>query len=417
MLIVQKFGGTSVGDIDRIKNVAKKVKAELDKNNKVIVVVSAMSGVTNQLVGYCNEVSSLASKESMQEYDSVVASGEQVTSSLLALELQSLGFKARSFLGWQIPIITDNAASKARIENIDGEFLKKSLESYDVVVVAGFQGIDSENNRISTLGRGGSDTSAVALAAAVNADLCDIYTDVDGVYTTDPRITEKARRLRKVNYEEMLEMAYSGAKVLQTRSVALAMAYNVRLRVLSTFEEVTEDSGTVLVNNNEDIMERRLVTGISCAKNEIHVTLEKMPDHPGLASVIFGSLAKKNVNVDMIVQNISYNGKYIDITFTASKDESDRVKEAIEELKDEVQYGNLKIDDNIAKISVIGVGMISNVGIAHTMFDTLAKKGINILLISTSEIKISVLIPKEYGELAVRALHDAYELEQRRIDS
>lgn len=415
MLIVQKFGGTSVGDIDRIKNVAKKVKAEIDQKNKVIVVVSAMSGVTNQLVDYCNKVSDLTKDEALMEYDSILSSGEQVTSGLLALEMQSIGFKARSFLGWQIPISTsEDAPSKATIEAIDGELLKKTLEEYDVVIVAGFQGVNPSNNRITTLGRGGSDTSAVAIAAAVKADRCDIYTDVDGVYTTDPRITDKARRLRKVTYEEMLEMAYSGSKVLQTRSVSTAMANNVRVRVLSTFEEVTEDSGTILVNNNEDIMERRIITGISCAKNEVHVTLEKMPDHPGLSATIFGALAERQVNVDMIVQNISFDGKRIDMTFTTSKEDIERVKEAISEIKDKVNYETLKIDDNIAKISVIGVGMTSNVGIAHKMFKALADKNINMLLISTSEIKISTLIPKEYAELAVRVLHDAFELEKRK---
>lgn len=413
MLIVQKFGGTSVGDIARIKNVAKKVKSELDKNNKVIVVVSAMSGVTNQLVDYCNQVSPLTSNESLTEYDSIVATGEQVTCGLLALELQSIGYKARSFLGWQVPILTDEVPSKARIEDIDGKALLKALEEFDVIVIAGFQGVNQKSNRVATLGRGGSDTSAVAIAAAVNADLCDIYTDVNGVYTTDPRITDKARKLNKVTYEEMLEMAYSGSKVLQTRSVAMAMAHNVRVRVLSTFEETTENSGTILVNNNEEIMERRVITGISYSKNDVRITLAKMPDHPGLSAVIFGALAAKEVNVDMIVQNISADGKFIDITFTAGKEELERAKLAIESVKEEVKYGELKIDDNIAKISVIGVGMISHSGVAHTMFKTLADKGINLLLISTSEIKISVLIAKEYGELAVRVLHDAYGMEKK----
>jgi aspartate kinase len=410
MLIVQKFGGTSVGDIGRIKNVAKKVKAELDKKNKVIVVVSAMSGVTNQLVDYCNQVSSLMSDESLAEYDSIVATGEQITCGLLALELQSIGYKARSFLGWQLPIATDDVHSKARIDVIDDVALLKSLEEFDVVVIAGFQGIHLGSNRVTTLGRGGSDTSAVAIAAAVKADLCDIYTDVNGVYTTDPRITDKARKLKKVTYEEMLEMAYSGSKVLQTRSVAMAMAHNVRVRVLSTFEDVTESSGTILVNNNEEVMERRVITGISYSKNEVHITLEKMPDHPGLSAAIFGVLAQKEVNVDMIVQNISADGKFVDITFTTGKEEIERARLAIESIKNEVKYAELKIDDNIAKISVIGVGMISHSGVAHTMFKTLADKGINLLLISTSEIKISVLIAKEYGELAVRVLHDAYGL-------
>ena len=409
MLIVQKFGGTSVGDIARIKNAAKKVKAELDRKNKVIVVVSAMSGVTNQMVDYCNQVSSLMSDSALVEYDSIVASGEQITCGLLALELQTIGYKARSFLGWQIPLKTDDVHGKARISSIDGEFLLKSLEEYDVVVIAGFQGVHEETNRISTLGRGGSDTSAVAIAAAVKADLCDIYTDVNGVYTTDPRITDKARRLKKVTYEEMLEMAYSGSKVLQTRSVAMAMAHNVRVRVLSTFEEVDENSGTILVNNNEEIMERRVITGISYSKNDVRITLAQMPERADLAAIIFGALAQKEVNVDMIVQNITANG-LVRITFTAPKDEMERAKLAIESIKDQVNYGDFSIDENIGKISVIGVGMISHSGVAHTMFKTLAEKGIKILLISTSEIKISVLIEKEYGELAVRILHDAYGL-------
>jgi len=408
MLIVQKFGGTSVGDISRIKNVSQKVKAELDKKNKVIVVVSAMSGVTNQLVDYCNQVSTLTNNQSLIEYDSIVATGEQITCGLLALQLQSIGYKARSYLGWQVPIKTDNVHSKARIEEIDGETLLRALDDYDVIVIAGFQGICPETNRISTLGRGGSDTSAVAIAAAVKADLCDIYTDVDGVYTTDPRITDKARKLDKVTYEEMLEMAYSGSKVLQTRSVAMAMAHNVRVRVLSSFGEANEKSGTILVNNNEDIMERQLITGISYSKNDVRITLAQMPDHPGLSATIFGALANKEVNVDMIVQNISADGKFIDITFTTSKEELERAKLAIDSIKNEVKFAELKIDDNIAKISVIGVGMISHSGVAHTMFKTLADKGINLLLISTSEIKISVLISKEYGELAVRVLHDAF---------
>jgi len=413
MLIVQKFGGTSVGDIKRIKIVAQKVKAELLKNNKIIVVVSAMSGVTNQLVGYCNEVSNLIDQESLIEYDSIIATGEQITCGLLALELQSIGYKARSFLGWQIPIRTDSVHSKARIEDINGEALLKELENYDVIIIAGFQGIDSKTNRITTLGRGGSDTSAVAIAASVKADLCDIYTDVNGIYTTDPRITDKAHKLDKVSYEEMLEMAYSGSKVLQTRSVAMAMAHNVRVRVLSTFEEVDETSGTILVNNEEETMEKRVITGISLSKNDVHITLTKMPDHPGLSASIFGALAYKEVNVDMIVQNISIDKQFVDITFTTSKEELERAKIAIESVKSTVNYQDLKIDENIAKISIIGVGMISHSGVAHTMFKTLADKGINLLLISTSEIKISVLIAKEYGELAVRVLHTAFELDSK----
>lgn len=411
MLIVQKFGGTSVGDVARIKNVAKKVKQEIDLGNKVVVVVSAMSGVTNQLVDYCNQVSSLTNNDALCEYDSITATGEQVTCGLLALELQSIGYKARSFLGWQIPVTTDDVHSKARIDEIDGSHILEAMKQYDVVVVAGFQGIHTKSKRITTLGRGGSDTSAVAVAAAIKADRCDIYTDVDGVYTTDPRITDKARKLDKVTYEEMLEMAYSGSKVLQTRSVAMAMAHNVRVRVLSTFAQTTENSGTILINNNEEIMEKRLITGISYSKSDVRVTLTKMPDHPGVSSAIFGALAKTEVNVDMIVQNISSDGKFIDITFTTNKEELERAKIAIESIREEVKYEEFRLDENIAKISVIGVGMISHSGVAHTMFKTLAEKGINLLLISTSEIKISVLIAKEYGELAVRILHTAYDLD------
>lgn len=412
-LIVQKFGGTSVGDINRIQNVAKKVKAELDKKNKVIVVVSAMSGVTNQLVSYCNQVSSMMTDEALAEYDSIVASGEQVTCGLLAMELQSIGYKARSFLGWQIPVSTDSVHSKARIEEIDGKFLLDQLNIYDVIVIAGFQGVDKKTNRVTTLGRGGSDTSAVAVAAAVKADLCDIYTDVDGVYTTDPRITDKAHKLDKIAYEEMLEMAYSGSKVLQTRSVAMAMAHNVRVRVLSSFLEVNEHSGTILVNNEEEIMEKRVITGISYSKNDVRIMLEKMPDHPGLSADIFGALASKEVNVDMIVQNVSADGKTVDITFTTSKEELERAKAALEGIKSKLKYEKISVDEDVAKISVIGVGMVSHSGVAHTMFETLAKKGINLLVISTSEIKISVLIAKEYGELAVRVLHTAYGLDKK----
>ena len=408
-LIVQKFGGTSVGDIERIKNVAKKVQAEIELGNRVVVVVSAMSGVTNQLVDYCNQVSKLQDDSSLAEYDSITATGEQVTCGLLALQLQSIGYKARSFLGWQVPVKTDNVYSKARIEDIDGSAILKAIEIYDVVVVAGFQGIDPKNNRVTTLGRGGSDTSAVAIAAAIKADRCDIYTDVEGVYTTDPRITDKARKLNKVSYEEMLEMAYSGSKVLQTRSVAMAMAHNVRVQVLSTF---SNNPGTILVNN-EEIMERRLVTGISYSKNDVRITLVAMPDHPGLSSAIFGALAVKEINIDMIVQNVSADSKSVDITFTTPREELERAKTAIESIKNEVNYAKMLVDDNIAKISVIGVGMVSHSGVAHTMFKTLADKGINILLISTSEIKISVLINKEYGELAVRILHTAYGLDAK----
>ncbi len=408
-LIVQKFGGTSVGDIAKIKNVAIKVKSELDLGNKVIVVVSAMSGVTNQLVDYTNQVSKLMTNESLAEYDSIVASGEQVTSGLLALELQSQGYKSRSFLGWQIPVQTDEVHGKARIHEIDGKTLLDALKTYDVIVVAGFQGVNFKNKRIATLGRGGSDTSAVAIAASVKADRCDIYTDVEGVFTTDPRITDKARKLNKVAYEEMLEMAYSGSKVLQTRSVAMGMAHNVRVRVLSTF---SNNSGTILVNN-EEIMERRLITGISYSKDDVRITLKNMPDHPGLSSNIFGALTNKEINVDMIVQNISTDSKSVDITFTTPKNDIDRAIEAIESVKSKIQYSDMSIDKDVVKISVVGVGMASNSGVAYTMFKTLSDKNINISLISTSEIKISILIDKEYGELAVRILHSAYGLDKK----
>jgi aspartate kinase len=408
-LIVQKFGGTSVGDIEKIKNVAKKVKKELDLGNKVIVVVSAMSGVTNKLVGYANEVSKLMTDQSLAEYDSIVASGEQITSGLLALTLQSNGYKSRSFLGWQAPVKTDSTHSKARIKEINGKVLLKSLETHDVIVVAGFQGVNDKNNRIATLGRGGSDTSAVAIAAAVKADRCDIYTDVEGVFTTDPRITDKARKLNKIAYEEMLEMAYSGSKVLQTRSVAMGMAHNVRIRVLSTF---SNGSGTILVNN-EEIMERRLITGISYSKDDARVTLKNMPDVPGLSSNIFGALSKKEINIDMIVQNISTDNNTVDITFTIPKNDIDRATETIEAIKNDISYDDLCVDKDVVKISVVGVGMASNSGVAYTMFKTLSDKGINISLISTSEIKISILIDKEYGELAVRTLHSAYGLDKK----
>lgn len=410
-LIVQKFGGTSVGNISKIKNVAKKIIAEIEKNNKIIVVVSAMSGVTNQLAGYCNEVSSLKDNDELAEYDSIVSSGEQVTSGLLALELKNLGYKARSFSGWQIEMKTDDLHSKARIFSINKDILLQELQDKDVVVVAGFQGINEKNNRISTLGRGGSDTTAVAIAAAVDAEICEIYTDVDGVFTTDPRITSDAKKIDEISYEEMLEMAFSGSKVLQTRCVSMAMNQNVKVRVLSTFEEKTANSGTILINNNE-IMEKRLITGISQSKNEARFTLSGMPDHPGLSANIFGAIASKGINADMIVQNISQNSKTVNITFTVNVDDLNRTKLALENNKDKINYQKMLIDDNISKISVIGVGMISNSGVAHTMFKALADENINISLISTSEIKISILIEKEFGDKVVKSLHKAFELEK-----
>lgn len=405
-IVVQKFGGTSVGDIEKIKNVSKKVEKELKLGNKVVVVVSAMSGITNKLVGYAKELSLLDNQNSLAEYDSIIASGEQVTSGLLALKMQSKGYKSRSFLGWQIPIEAEGSKAKGKIKEIGN--LRKYLDDYDVVVVAGFQAVDLAENRIMTLGRGGSDTSAVAVAAAVQAERCDIYTDVEGVYTTDPRITDKARKLNKVSYEEMLEMAFSGSKVLQTRSVAMAMAHNVRVQVLSTF---SNNSGTMLVNN-EEIMERRLITGISHSKNDARVTLVNMPDGSGLSAKIFGALSAENINVDMIVQNFSRDGKFIDITFTISREDIKIARNAIEKIKSDIRYDKITIDDSISKISVVGVGMSSNPGVAHTMFKILSENNINIHLISTSEIKISILIKEEYGELATRILHSGYGLDK-----
>ena len=370
-----------------------------------------MSGVTNQLVGYCNEVSDLKNNEELAEYDSVISSGEQITSGLLALELQKLGYKSRSFSGWQIEMKTDNIHSKARIESINKDILLKELQDKDVVVIAGFQGINSKTGRVTTLGRGGSDTTAVALAAAVQAEICEIYTDVDGVFTTDPRITRDAKKIDKISYEEMLEMAFSGSKVLQTRCVVMAMNHNVKVRVLSTFKEKTATSGTILINNN-DIMEKRLITGISQSKNEARITLSEMPDSPGLSANIFGAIAAQGINTDMIVQNISQDNANVNITFTVNVDDLNRTKIALEKNKELLGYQKMLIDDDISKISVIGVGMISNAGIAHTMFKTLADEGINISLISTSEIKISILIKKADGDKIIKALHKAFELEK-----
>ena len=399
--IVQKFGGTSVGDIARIKNVAKRVKAEVDRGNQVAVVVSAMSGVTNQLVAYCTEVAKI---HDQREYDAVVATGEQVTSGLLAIALQELGVNARSWAGWQIPISTDDAHGKARIESIDGAGIVKRMEAGEVAVIAGFQGI-GPGSRVSTLGRGGSDTTAVAVAAAVKADRCDIYTDVDGVYTTDPRIVPTARKLDKITYEEMLESASLGAKVLQTRSVEMAMKHHVRVQVLSSFS----DAPGTLVCDEDEIVEKALVSGIAYSRDEAKITLVGVEDHPGIAAGIFGPLATANINVDMIVQNISHDGT-TDITFTTTRTELDR---ALQVVKDnmKVPYKSLDSDKSVVKVSVIGVGMRSHAGVAQTMFKALADKSINIHVISTSEIKVSVLISEEYTELALRALHTAYGLD------
>ncbi|MEK6746699.1 MAG: aspartate kinase [Pseudomonadota bacterium] len=406
-LIVQKFGGTSVGNIERIRNVAIKVKKELDKGNKVAVVVSAMSGVTNQLVAYVQELSPLSTKEAWAEYDHVVASGEQVTSGLLALCLNEMGIPARSYSGWQIPLNTNMAHGKARIESIDATSMLAEINSGKVVVVAGFQGV-SEDNRISTLGRGGSDTSAVALAAALKADRCDIYTDVNGVYTTDPRIVSNARKLDKIAYEEMLEMASLGAKVLQTRSVEMAMNHNVIVQVLNSFND---EAGTLLVKE-EDIVEQKRITGIAYSRDDARISLTEIANIPGMSASLFAPLAEAGINVDMIVQNVTEGGKATDITFTVPKADLDNAVAVVEKLRDKLKYKSMHADKNVAKISVVGVGMRSHTGIAQTMFEALAEKNINISVISTSEIKISVLIAEEYTELAVRALHAAFELEK-----
>ncbi|MEQ1704657.1 MAG: aspartate kinase [Rickettsiales bacterium] len=406
-LIVQKFGGTSVGNIERIRNVATKVKKELDIGNQVAVVVSAMSGVTNQLVAYVQELSPLSSPEAWAEYDQVVSSGEQVTSGLLALCLNEMGIPARSYSGWQIPLNTNLAHGKARIESIDASSMLAEINSGKVVVIAGFQGVD-KNKRVSTLGRGGSDTSAVALAAALKADRCDIYTDVNGVYTTDPRIVSNARKLDKIAYEEMLEMASLGAKVLQTRSVEMAMNHNVIVQVLNSFND---EAGTLLVKE-EDIVEQKRITGIAYSRDDARISLTEIANIPGMSASLFAPLAEAGINVDMIVQNVTEGGKATDITFTVPKADLDNAVAVVEKLRDKLKYKSMHADKNVAKISVVGVGMRSHTGIAQTMFEALAEKNINISVISTSEIKISVLIAEEYTELAVRALHAAFELEK-----
>jgi len=410
--IVLKFGGTSVGDTDRIKNVARKVKAEVARGHQVAVVVSAMSGATNQLVKWVNEIAPL---HDASEYDVVVATGEQVTIGLLALALQQEGVKARSWVSWQMPIKTDGAHAKARILDIDTAALARSMAKGEVPVVPGFQGLSPEG-RITTLGRGGSDTSAVALAAALDAERCDIYTDVDGVYTTDPRIVEKARKIDRVTYEEMLEMASQGSKVLQTRSVELAMNHHVRVQVLSSFDAAlgSDLPGTLVVDEDEIMaqgLEKSVVSGIAFSKDEAKITVTRVSDRPGVAAAIFGPLAGTNINVDMIVQNVSLDGSSTDITFTVPRADLARAVERLESAKADLKFDAVKSDTNVAKISVIGVGMRSHAGVALKMFETLAAKGINIQVISTSEIKVSVLVAAEYTELAVRALHTAYELD------
>jgi aspartate kinase len=401
--IVQKFGGTSVADVERIRKVAQRVKCEVERGNEVVVVVSAMAGTTNRLVDWTRDTSRL---HDAREYDVVVSSGEQVTAGLLALALQDLGIDARSWLGWQIPIRTDGVHGKARIEGIDVNEIRRRLAQGQVAVIAGFQGI-GPRGRITTLGRGGSDTSAVALAAALEAERCDIFTDVDGVYTSDPRIVAKARKLSRITYEEMLEMASQGAKVLQTRSVEMAMNHRVRVQVLSSFADTP---GTLVVDEDE-IVEQQVVSGIAYSRDEAKITVQRVADRPGIAAAIFGPLADDAINVDMIVQSASEDGRTADLTFTVARADLDRAMAVLQKDRDLIGFAALKPDPNVVKISVIGVGMRSHAGVAKQMFQTLADKGINIQVISTSEIKVSVLIAAEYTELALRALHTAYGLD------
>ena len=401
--IVMKFGGTSVANIERIKAVAERVKRATAAGDQVAVVVSAMAGVTDHLIGL---VADAGGREDGREYDVVVSTGEQVTSGLLALVLKRMGVPARSWLGWQLPVHTDDTHSKARILGIDTAGIEATLTEGWVAVVPGFQGL-APDGRVTTLGRGGSDTSAVALAAALRAERCDIYTDVDGVYTADPRIVTKARKLSKIAYEEMLESASLGAKVLQTRSVELAMKERVRVQVLSSFGDAP---GTMVVDEDE-IVEQQLVTGVAYSRNEAKMTLLGVPDRPGVAAAIFGPLAEASINVDMIVQNVSEDGKVTDLTFTLAQTDLEQATEVLRSHAGELGYRDLRPDSEVAKVSVIGIGMRSHAGVAQTMFKALAEKGINIEVISTSEIKVSVLIAEEYTELAVRTLHSAYGLD------
>ena len=410
MLIVQKFGGTSVADTGRIRTVAEKVKAEIEAGSQVAVVASAMAGETNRLVGFTEEIAAL---HDAREYDVVVSTGEQVTCGLLAMALQRHGIPARSWLGWQLPVHTDDMHGRARIKQIGTGAIKQRMASGEVPVVPGFQGLSSIGNRITTLGRGGSDTSAVALAAALKADRCDIYTDVEGVYTTDPRIVPRARKIDRITYEEMLEMASLGAKVLQTRSVELAMKENVRIQVRSSY---SDQPGTLVVNEDE-IMEQALVSGIAFSRSEAKLTLLGVPDKPGIAAAIFGPLAEKAVNVDMIVQNISASDQTTDMTFTLPRGDLEHAVRVLEEARNKLNFRQIVADDSVAKVSVVGVGMRSHAGVAQKMFSTLAERGINIQVISTSEIKVSVLIDEEYTELAIRALHTSYGLDAEESSS
>jgi aspartate kinase len=409
-LLVMKFGGTSVGDIERIKNAAAKVAMEAQRGHKVVVVVSAMAGVTDQLINYCRGVSP---HHNMREHDAVVATGEQITAGLMAMAIQQRGLNARSWQGWQVPLRTDSLHSKARIMEIDATNIRKRIDEGEVGVMAGFQGI-TEDNSVSTLGRGGSDTSAVALAVALKADRCDIYTDVDGVYTTDPRIVAKARKMPRIAYEEMLELASLGAKVLQTRSVEMAMRFRMPIQVLSTFANaVGSDLPGTLVTDGDETMEQSIVTGIAYTRDEAKITLVKVADKPGVAAAVFGPLARAGINVDMIVQTAADEDQATDITFTVSKNDLDRAKTVLEGERGNISFKKILAAPDVTKISLVGVGMRSHVGVAATMFETLADKGINIQVIETSEINTSVLIAEEYTELALRALHTAYGLDSK----
>lgn len=405
-LIVQKFGGTSVADIDKIKNVAEKVIKVKKAGNQVVVVLSAMAGETDRLINLAHNA---ADSPDEREYDSLISTGEQVTVTLLSIVLNSMGYHARSFLGFQVKILTDMAYKKARISLIDTGAIRKELKKGTIIVVAGFQGVDKDNN-ITTLGRGGSDTSAVALAAALKADQCDIYTDVDGVYTTDPNVCAKARRLDKISYDEMLEMAMTGAKVLQPRSVEMAKKYNVPLYVKSTFS----DKGGTLVTREDKDMEKEIISGVTYDRDQVKITVVHVPDKPGVAADLFTPLSNKNIFVDMIIQNASLEG-FTDLTFTVSKKDLKDAQKIIENTAKKVGANKVEVDDQVAKISIIGVGMASHSGVAARMFKTLAREGVNIMMISTSEIKISCIIQRKYMELAVSVLHDAFELEKKKV--
>ena len=413
--LVMKFGGTSVADIDRIRNVARHVKREVDAGNDVAVVVSAMAGRTDELVRWCREAAPL---HDAREYDAVVASGEQVSAGLLAIMLEGIGVNARSWQGWQLPILTDNAHGSARILDVNGaELIKRFKEHGQTAIISGFQGMHKETGRITTLGRGGSDTSAVAIAAAIRADRCDIYTDVDGIYTSDPRVVPKAQRMDKIAFEEMLELASLGAKVMQVRSVELGMVHNVRIFVRSSFEKPEDidprapPKGT-LICDEADIVEQQVVTGIAFSKDEAQISIRRVQDKPGVAAAIFGPLADSNINVDMIVQNVSEDGKTTDLTFTVPASDYGRARDTITASKGKIGYARLDSATDVAKVSVIGSGMRSHAGVAAMAFKALSERNINIRAITTSEIKFSVLIDAAYTELAVRTLHTLYGLDQ-----